>query len=232
MPTTSVTRATPKKKAAPKKTHPKAIIATTGGIKCVLPFAPREVDHGGWADEWSTLARAGRRPLVVRTAEGLPTLGFTVLLGSWDHQRSVEPLIDALRKIARSGQQCYVSLGPSERGSWVLSSIGVRSLARQHMTNAITRAEVDLGFTAASSASMKLGPISQGAKPKPKPKPKAKPSAGRWYTVRRGDTLSGIARRTLGDADDWRKIANASQNKGKLRNPNRIAVGLRLWVPG
>lgn len=49
---------------------------------------------------------------------------------------------------------------------------------------------------------------------------------GVWYTVRRGDTLSGIAWRYGVKA---RTIARANNN---ISNPNRIYAGQRIYIPG
>ncbi|MBV9314476.1 MAG: LysM peptidoglycan-binding domain-containing protein [Pseudonocardia sp.] len=51
--------------------------------------------------------------------------------------------------------------------------------------------------------------------------------APRTYTVKPGDTLSGIAREVLGNADLWPKIAQANH----LSNPNTITVGQVLVIP-
>lgn len=55
----------------------------------------------------------------------------------------------------------------------------------------------------------------------------AAPASG-GYVVRRGDNLSKIAQRELGDANRWREIAAANN----LRNPNRLQPGQRLVIPG
>ncbi|MEU5726748.1 BTAD domain-containing putative transcriptional regulator [Micromonospora sp. NPDC047738] len=56
------------------------------------------------------------------------------------------------------------------------------------------------------------------------------------YTVRRGDTLSGIARRCLGDADRWRDIFAVNRGThfkigGTLRDPDLIYPGWTLRLP-
>ncbi|TNF38099.1 MAG: LysM peptidoglycan-binding domain-containing protein [Deltaproteobacteria bacterium] len=54
------------------------------------------------------------------------------------------------------------------------------------------------------------------------------PSGG-LYTVKRGDTLAGIASSQLGDAGRWSDIYQA--NRGVIRNPNAISVGMKLKLP-
>lgn len=50
------------------------------------------------------------------------------------------------------------------------------------------------------------------------------------YTVKNGDSLSRIAKRELGSYDRWRDIYEA--NRDKIRDPNVLAVGIQLVIPG
>lgn len=49
------------------------------------------------------------------------------------------------------------------------------------------------------------------------------------YVVEKGDTLSSIARDTLGDESRWREIHEL--NKSELANPDILRVGMRLRLP-
>jgi nucleoid-associated protein YgaU len=60
----------------------------------------------------------------------------------------------------------------------------------------------------------------------PAPKPAA---AATSYTVKSGDTLSKIAKETLGDANAYMEIFNA--NKDQLTDPNTIKPGQVLKIP-
>ena len=51
----------------------------------------------------------------------------------------------------------------------------------------------------------------------------------RTYIVRRGDTLSGIAQRELGDASRWPEIFE--RNREVLSNPDRIFPDQVLILP-
>jgi nucleoid-associated protein YgaU len=53
-------------------------------------------------------------------------------------------------------------------------------------------------------------------------------AAQRTYTVARGDTLTGIARRFYGDPQKFQTIARANN----IANPERIDVGQKLIIPG
>ncbi len=57
-------------------------------------------------------------------------------------------------------------------------------------------------------------------------KPKGKPHT---YVVAKGDSLAGIARSMLKDANRWREIYEL--NKSKIPNPDVLPVGLELKLP-
>lgn len=228
--------------------HPKAKIVTEDGLKLVLPFAPREVAHEGLADTYFALERPGRKPLTGRTGDGLRSVGFTVFLGHADHQRSIEPLLATLRRIAASGDRVTLSLSALEAGiKWNLTGLSINTLLRQHGTNAVTRATAVLTFTEDVDAAVNVGPLSGGKKKKKKkhggggggkggnggkddranaPGSRSKNTTQR-HTVARGETLSGIALLYYGDPTGWRPIAQASG----IRDPRKLRVGTRLTIP-
>jgi len=51
----------------------------------------------------------------------------------------------------------------------------------------------------------------------------------RPYVVQRGDTLTRIAERLLGDAARWEEIYHV--NRDQIRDPDNIREGMVLWVP-
>jgi len=53
--------------------------------------------------------------------------------------------------------------------------------------------------------------------------------AGRSYTVQKGDSLSKIAKREYGDAQQWRKIYEA--NRDLIANPDLIYPGQVFQIP-
>jgi nucleoid-associated protein YgaU len=53
--------------------------------------------------------------------------------------------------------------------------------------------------------------------------------AGRTYTVKAGDTLSGIAKEQLGSANAYMKIFEA--NRDQLNDPDKIKPGQVLRIP-
>jgi nucleoid-associated protein YgaU len=74
-------------------------------------------------------------------------------------------------------------------------------------------------------------PSASSARPAPVevlPKPVAA-SKVRTYTVVSGDTLIGIARKTLGSGNRADEIA--ALNKAKLRDRNTVVIGMTLQIP-
>jgi len=53
---------------------------------------------------------------------------------------------------------------------------------------------------------------------------------GQTYTVKKGDSLSKIAKRVYGDAQQWHKIHEA--NRDIIDNPDLIHPGQVLKLPG
>lgn len=65
-------------------------------------------------------------------------------------------------------------------------------------------------------------PKDEGAREKKAPIP-----VGGYYSVERGDTLWHIAKRAYNDPMQYRRIAEAN----KLKNPNLIILGQKLYIP-
>ena len=69
---------------------------------------------------------------------------------------------------------------------------------------------------------------SGGSSTAPKATPPAEPAV-EIYTVVAGDSLSKIAKRAYGDANQWRRIFEA--NRDQIENPDLIRVGQKLKIP-
>ncbi|HMI31447.1 MAG TPA: LysM peptidoglycan-binding domain-containing protein [Candidatus Limnocylindrales bacterium] len=55
------------------------------------------------------------------------------------------------------------------------------------------------------------------------------PSPGQMYTVKKGDSLSKIAKQLYGNASEWRKIFEA--NRDQIEDPDLIQPGQMLKIP-
>ena len=54
-------------------------------------------------------------------------------------------------------------------------------------------------------------------------------SGGRMYSVQPGDSLSKIAKKFYGNANDWKRIFEA--NRDRIKNPDLIQPGWTLKIP-
>lgn len=79
-------------------------------------------------------------------------------------------------------------------------------------------------------------PAAKPAEPATPAEPSAQPAKERRstragssgvYVVKKGDTLAKIAHAELGDASEWKRIAELND----IRNPARLEVGTRLQLP-
>lgn len=88
----------------------------------------------------------------------------------------------------------------------------------------------------ADFSDVQSGSSSTAAKPStPAPAPVPEATTGtsgqeQTYTVVAGDSLSKIAKRYYGDANQWPRIHEA--NRDQISNPDLIHPGQRLKIPG
>lgn len=87
----------------------------------------------------------------------------------------------------------------------------------------------------ADFSDVKSGSSTTAAEPSaPAPGPDLGPSGttgqDQIYTVVAGDSLSKIAKRYYGDANQWHRIHEA--NRDQITNPDLIHPGQRLKIPG
>jgi nucleoid-associated protein YgaU len=86
----------------------------------------------------------------------------------------------------------------------------------------------------ADFSNVQSGSSSTAAEPVPSPAPVPGPTGTtgteQTYTVVSGDSLSKIAKRYYGDANQWPRIHEA--NRDQIKNPDLIHPGQRLRIPG
>ena len=115
-------------------------------------------------------------------------------------------------------------IGTSLTGLYYIESTSI-SITKDGVTQSVTVSRN--GFTDTIKMNNAIAPSQKSpAKSIPK-KQTAKPS--RTHTVRRGDTLWGIAKKYYGKGTLWPKIYNA--NKSKIKNPHWIYPGQKFTIP-
>lgn len=191
----------------------------------IVPYAPRVATRSGGEATFAEVERPGRMSVLEENGRSIPQLSFTLVVGFPDHQRPVEYILDDIEHWAADGVPVRVlNMGPGFAGWWKITQASVTSQMRQHGTNLVTRATVQI------TLKRTLDDI------------KLRPRGGRggggggggggnrpqFYVVKRGDTLSEIALRFYDDADQWPRIARANN----ITNPRRqVKVGMRLRIP-
>lgn len=198
---------------------------STGTLALSAPYAPREIEYGGWAQDWTQTDRSGNTPLLLRKGQPLLSLRFTLMLADTNPFASQADNLLALYHLARTKERVLVRYSQMESGLWRVTDLSVSSQHRHPETNEITRATVSLTLTQASDAAPSVGPVSGGPPPTPAP---ANP-APRTHTVVRGDTLWGIAQRYYGNGTLWPRIFDA--NRSKIADPHWIFPAQVFVIP-
>ena len=80
-------------------------------------------------------------------------------------------------------------------------------------------------FSDVISGSSSTAPSAQAQQGGPAPAA----GGGRTYSVQAGDSLSKIAKKFYGNANDWKRIFEA--NRDRIKNPDLIQPGWTLKIP-
>ena len=82
----------------------------------------------------------------------------------------------------------------------------------------------------ADFSDVQSGSSTTSAAPAAPPEPTGPTGQSQTYVVVAGDSLSKIARRYYGDANQWHRIHEA--NRDQIKNPDLIHPGQKLTIPG
>lgn len=214
------------------------------GRRLTLPLAPAEMTHAGLARTYEQLDRVGRRPVLERGELGLRTYTFSLSVVRRDpYTRTINTdlpvtaLLRRLQYLARTGERLrWVNFGTIEQGTFRMTNLSLTPIRRSPSTREITVATAEVELTEAVDITLHVGPASGGASRPRRSSASSGSSSGstntsrsqRTYTVKRGDTLSGIALELLGKASRYGEIADLNN----ISNPNLIHPGQVLKIPG
>lgn len=197
---------------------PAITLIGSAGSRIELPFQPAssKVNRG---NGWTNIDRPGGgvKPILARGKGVLKTLGFQVMIGYFDFT-PVDAILLALDRAADGPERWAVGYGPLEQGLWRITNMDLEATDRDHLHRAV-RATADMQFTEAGPA-VGVGPVTGGVNSLHL---QQRPAT---YTVRSGDTFTGIAVKFYGEARYIWLIANVNG----LRNWN-LHVGQVLKLP-
>ena len=232
-----------KKFLTTNSTTSKRFALVSGSTVLNVPYAPSQISYSGFGISWTEQQRDGvRKPLLIPSAAKLKKMNFSLQVTNNNHQKSVESWLKTLESISRSGNIVKVRYGSwfDTGPSWKITNVSIDSVVRHPTNSGILEANVSVELTeyiAASSSTVTKktapkGPTSGGVKPttaakKPVTGGVAKGGVVRTYTVKKGDTLSGIAIKYYKNASLWRKIATANG----IKNPLTLQIGKKLRIP-
>src|SRR5690606_2116569 len=179
-------------------------------------------------------------PYLVHEANKLRKLTFTLIIADPKNpEYNANYGLRVLKKMAGSGSPVKLTYGGEfDTGTWRITNLDFVSQRRHATKSFITWAEVNVELTAVNDVKLATGPVKGGAKSSSKKssstkkkktaasKNKASTAAKktRYYTVKKGDTLSGIAYKLYGDTSKWRALAD----RNNIKDPKKLQIGKKL----
>jgi LysM repeat protein len=218
-----------------KPANPNGLVITTDRGSTIrmarTPSTWTFKDH--W--EWEETERAGTTALTKKKADGGRQLSFSILIARPDPDHHVEDLVRPLTELGAYGLVFRIKGGSAVYQGpcwWYVDSydMDVQRLTKTNMPSQVLLSFQLKEYTGSTSAFTKPPSPPTAAKPpvKPASPTPAKAPVYRWHTVVRGDWLSTLAQRYLGDMKRWPEIQRLNPF---IKNPNYLAVGDRVKIP-
>jgi len=204
-------------------------LTETGSLSFTFRFAPPVIEYGTLEQDWVQVSRVGLVPLLVRKADKLEELKFSINIASpTDFLEEQDGYINSLRAIAKSRERIMFRYSDHEAGLWRITALAIHSAIRHPTSNRIIQGSADITLTRASEPAPDVGPVSAPANPTPVPQTTTNTPAG-TYVVQQGDTLWSISNQFYGRGDRWPVIYDA--NRDKIQDPGLIQPGWQLVIP-
>lgn len=209
---------------------PGTVSFTTPTNTVICKLGATSATLSGGVGGWQEVALPGRRAGIEWTSTPNLTLSIPILMDGLVGRISVEPMIAALSSMGaaapgspRSTRPPAVKVAgmvPHQDRQWVINDVAWGDAIWDG------RVRIRQFATVALMAYEPLSVVKVAAK-------KAAGSASTTYTVKRGDTLSSIARDKMGAKTSSAIVAAVSKLKSlnNIRDPKSIRPGQKLKVP-
>lgn len=204
------------------------------GNRVLVPYAPMNISHGERGIEWSEVERFGTYNTFRRTGLKVPTVSFDLMLAAMNShgKNNILGYLAAFDRMSEEESRVTINYTIREVGVWLLTSYNA-TVTHRDTAHRPTRADVSLTFSRVMDEKAFMGPV-KGRSTSLVPAP-AKPVVKKTntsanlatYTVKRGDTLSGIAKRYYSNPNLWAKVAD----RNGIKNPKALQIGKRLVIP-
>ena len=184
---------------------------------------------------WEVVPRPRRKGFLEWKGQAPYTMQLEIVVDGFVADRDVSTDVERIRRMWRvpvgpnkepGPVAVFGAVNPLQHLPWVIDNMD-RVKDERNRAGVLVRAFVTLTLI-----EYVAGDILVSARPSPaeaaQERANVDPSAApRAYTVRAGDTLSGIAARELGDMNRWPEIADLNG----VRDPRALAIGQELRLP-
>ena len=199
-------------------------IAEDGGFRSYeTMLAPKKITFDSDTGKYNEVARPYSKPLLVKEGSTLRRMKMTLFVGSTNIESSVASTLATLEQLANSDYNLTVTYDDRTAGQWRITKLTYDSVERNSLTNAITRADVDIEFT-------QMPPGQTYTPPSPNPGT----GTGKTYTIKKRDTLRKIIKNEYPGANAAKRKALKKQIKQKnpqIKNWNKLPVGEEIKLP-
>lgn len=231
-------------KTDPKTGRPKMVIMGSNNDSFLVPYAPRGVDHSGFAENVIEIERPGRVSQIAVKSPSLHKMSFSLIIGK-KIDESIESQLQRLETIVAVGGWITILYGKRESGLWKCTQYDYTSVEREPSQNQISRATISMAFTEvpdsrktvakysndfnfrddAVTAALSQSIVATAASTRAINTPGS--IVSQPYTVQQGDTLMSIAQKFYGSYGEqfWRVLADVNKVAGSLN------IGQLLRIP-
>lgn len=213
----------------PSNTPTAYFVSEDATTAIALPYAPNSYTIGGLAPEFSTIKRAGDKPLTVFSSMPLLSVSLELYIAPKQPKRILDSVNDYLtefRKYIRQRKRwAFIIDGQLSGTYWYFTQADLMGSRRRQTDNELTAASISVTLTEASDLEISVGPTTGGAA---ESEPEPEGVTNQTYTVKSGDILWSIAVKFLGDGKRWKEIADLNG----ITDPRTLQVGKVLKIPG